>query len=118
MTVSISGISSSDIGSATQAESTQSERSTAATQTDQTAATTKPVEDTVQLSMSARAHLLKRQGESVHQIAVNLGITAKAVSGYLGVTQTQTASPAAAQVAIAKPAAAPTAPKAESSAKS
>jgi hypothetical protein len=114
VTVSISGINTSDIGPATPAAPIQSGNNSAATQTDQKAAASRPAEDTVHLSMSAQAHLLKRQGESVHQIATNLGITAKEVSGYFGVTQAQTASAAPAQVSVAKPPAVETDQKAES----
>ena len=42
--------------------------------------------DTVKLSVAAQARLLKHAGHSVAQIASNLGLSAKVVSEYLGLT--------------------------------
>ena len=57
--------------------------------------------DSVKLSQAAQVHLFKQQGQSLSQIAANLGISAATVDGYLG-------------IAVAKaPAAAPSAPSPE-----
>lgn len=46
-----------------------------------------PANDTVQLSVAARARLFNSEGESVNQIATNLEVTSKVVESYLGKTQ-------------------------------
>jgi DNA-binding CsgD family transcriptional regulator len=56
--------------------------------------------DSVKLSQAAQVHVYKQQGQSPSQIAANLGISAATVDGYLG-------------IAVAKPAAAPSAPSPE-----
>ena len=42
-----------------------------------------PQQDTVKLSPAAQAHALKIQGQSVTQIAANLGVSAATIDGYL-----------------------------------
>jgi hypothetical protein len=44
--------------------------------------------DTVELSETAQATALHQQGESVKEIASNLGVTTQVVNGYLGITTT------------------------------
>jgi hypothetical protein len=39
----------------------------------------------VKLSQAAQVHLFKQQGQSLSQIAANLGISAATVDGYLGI---------------------------------
>ena len=41
--------------------------------------------DSVKLSQAAQVHLYKQQGQSLSQIAANLGISAATVDGYLGI---------------------------------
>jgi hypothetical protein len=41
--------------------------------------------DSVKLSQAAQVHLFKQQGQSLSQIASNLGISAATVDGYLGI---------------------------------
>jgi DNA-binding CsgD family transcriptional regulator len=41
--------------------------------------------DSVKLSQAAQVHLFKQQGQSLSQIAANLGISAATVDGYLGI---------------------------------
>jgi hypothetical protein len=60
--------------------------------------------DSVKLSQAAQVHLFKQQGQTLSQIAANLGISAETVDGYLGI---------AVPTAPAAPAATPTAPSPE-----
>ena len=41
--------------------------------------------DSVKLSQAAQVHMFKQQGQSLSQIAANLGISAATVDGYLGI---------------------------------
>ena len=50
------------------------------------------VQDTVKLSAAAQAHLLKKQGLSVTQIANQLALTTKTVNDYLGITTSSATS--------------------------
>lgn len=72
-----------------------------------------PKGETVELSKTAQARLLKHQGETVAQIALSLGLDAKTVNSYLGsTTAPKQSAPIAPQV---KPAAS-TAPAAKQAA--
>jgi hypothetical protein len=46
-----------------------------------------PTADTVKLSDGAQVRLLKTQGQTVSQIAVNTALTTETVNSYLGITQ-------------------------------
>jgi hypothetical protein len=46
--------------------------------------TVPPKDETVEISKSAQARLLQHQGQTVAQIAINLGLDAKTVDSYLG----------------------------------
>jgi DNA-binding NarL/FixJ family response regulator len=48
--------------------------------------------DTVKVSQAAQVHLFKQQGQSLSQIAANLGISVGTVDGYLGVAVAKIAS--------------------------
>jgi hypothetical protein len=57
----------------------------------------KALGDSVKLSQAAQVHLYKQQGQSLSQIAANLGISAATVDGYLGIAVPKApAAPAAA----------------------
>src|SRR5882757_5717170 len=48
--------------------------------------------DSVKLSQAAQVHLYKQQGQSLSQIAANLGISAATVDGYLGIAVAKTSA--------------------------
>jgi hypothetical protein len=50
-----------------------------------------PTQDTVKLSARAQVRLLKTQGQTVSEIAINTALTAATVNGYLGIAQAQPA---------------------------
>ena len=85
MTLSVSGLASSQPAIAAHSPSDSSEIGT----------TQKPAvasADTVKLSQAAQIHLFKQQGQSLSQIAANLGISLSTVDGYLGVAVSKVAS--------------------------
>jgi len=45
-----------------------------------------PTQDTVKLSDGAQVRLLKTQGQTVSEIAVNTALTTEVVNSYLGIT--------------------------------
>jgi hypothetical protein len=58
----------------------------------------------VKLSQAAQVHLFKQQGQSLFQIAANLGISAATVDGYLGIAVPKAAAaPAAATPSVPSP---------------
>jgi DNA-binding CsgD family transcriptional regulator len=60
--------------------------------------------DSVKLSQAAQVHLFKQQGQSLSQIAANLGISAATVDGYLGIAVPKApAAPAAATPSAPSP---------------
>jgi DNA-binding CsgD family transcriptional regulator len=60
--------------------------------------------DSVKLSQAAQVHLFKQQGQSLSQIAANLGISAATVDGYLGIAVPKApAAPAAGTSSAAPP---------------
>jgi hypothetical protein len=88
MTLSVSGSVSSQPAIAAHSPSDPSSDSDAgATQKPAVAST-----DTVKLSQAAQVHLFKQQGQSLSQIAANLGIALTTVDGYLGVVVPKVAS--------------------------
>ena len=46
-----------------------------------------PTQDTVKLSDGAQVRLLKTQGQTVSEIAINTALTTETVNSYLGITQ-------------------------------
>lgn len=88
MTLSVSGPVSSQPAIAAHSPSDPSADSDAgATQKPAVAST-----DTVKVSQAAQVHLFKQQGQSLSQIAANLGISLSTVDGYLGVAVAKAAS--------------------------
>jgi DNA-binding NarL/FixJ family response regulator len=57
------------------------------TQAPQKTATVQHKADTVALSQTAQVRSLKRNGQSVAQIALSMGLDAKTVNSYLGTAQ-------------------------------
>lgn len=71
---------SSQSGSTAKTTSTQdTQKTTSDTQTQQ---------DQVKISLAAQAQAMKSRGESVKQIAENLGVTTKVIDSYLGIINT------------------------------
>jgi len=62
-----------------------------------------PQQDTVKLSPAAQAHALKIQGQSVNQIAANLGVSVATIDGYLFIPAPK-APAASADISAGKPA--------------
>jgi DNA-binding CsgD family transcriptional regulator len=85
MTISVSGSFSSEPATAAHAPSDPSESGAI----EKTAAASA---DSVKLSQAAQVHLFKQQGQSLSQIAANLGISLSTVDGYLGVAVAKVAS--------------------------
>ena len=110
MTLSVSGQVSSQPAIAAHSPSDPSDSSDAgATQKPSVASA-----DTVKLSQAAQVHLFKQQGQSLSQIAANLGISVGTVDGYLGVAvakaalaPTPTNAPAAPESGSSEPAPVP-----------
>jgi hypothetical protein len=93
MAIGISAVSSTD----SQRLLVERQQEYAQTQKAQKAAET---EDQVKLSAATQARQLKQQGQSVNQIAANLGVTAKVVDEYLGLTDTTQTEMIAAAAAL------------------
>jgi DNA-binding CsgD family transcriptional regulator len=88
MTLSVSGSVSSQPAIAAHSPSDPSSDSDAG-------ATQKPAvasADSVKLSQAAQVHLFKQQGQSLSQIAANLGVSVGTVDGYLGIAVAKVAS--------------------------
>jgi hypothetical protein len=88
MTLSVSGSFSSQPAPAAHSPSDPSSDSDAG-------ATQKPAvasADTVKLSQAAQVHLFKQQGQSLSQIAANLGVSVGTIDGYLGIAVAKVAS--------------------------
>jgi DNA-binding NarL/FixJ family response regulator len=84
MSTSITGITTTSLQETTNnSEKTSSvAKKTQETEQSTAAATT----DKVEISATAQARLLKKQGESVTQIATALGVSSKTVQEYLGIS--------------------------------
>jgi|ERR1700722_951175 hypothetical protein len=88
MATPISGGTSFDFGAAPQAAAAQPKTTnTAAAAEAKQASKTDTKAYTVKLSEDAQVRLLKTQGQSVSQISVITDLSAKAVDGYLEITQ-------------------------------
>src|SRR5271169_5035639 len=75
-----------DFGAAAQAPAPQRETATTPVASVNQPAGVEPVADTVKLSAGAHVRLLRTQGQTVTEIAVNTALSAEAVNGYLGIT--------------------------------
>jgi DNA-binding CsgD family transcriptional regulator len=89
MSISVSGSFSSEPATAAHSPSDPSSDSSDTGATEKTAVASA---DTVKLSQAAQVHLFKQQGQSLSQIAANLGISLSTVDGYLGVAVAKAAS--------------------------
>lgn len=83
----ISGGTAFDFGAAAQATPAQRETATAPVASAKQPAGVEPITDTVKLSPGAQIRLLKTQGQTVAEIAVNTALSAQTVNSYLGITQ-------------------------------
>jgi hypothetical protein len=83
----ISGGTAFDFGAAAQANAAQTPRTTKSVASVKQPAGVEPVADTVKLSPGTQVRLLRTQGQSVAEIAINTSLSAEAVNSYLGITQ-------------------------------
>jgi hypothetical protein len=74
-----------DFGAAAQATAAPSETTTSVAAAKQPAGV-EPVADTVKLSPGAQVRLLKTEGQSIAEIAVNTALSAESVNSYLGIS--------------------------------
>jgi len=95
MVTPISGGTAFDFGAAAQATAAQPQTTPAPAAHTKIPTRIEPAADTVKLSPSAQVRLLKTQGETIPQIAINTALSAEAVDGYLGITQALPATVAA-----------------------
>jgi cation transport ATPase len=91
----IPGGTAFDFGAAAQAVGEQSPTTTTSVALVKQPAGVEPVADTVKLSAGAQVRLLKTQGQTVPQIAVDTALSAQTVDSYLGITQAPPAPVAA-----------------------
>jgi hypothetical protein len=81
MATPIAGGTAFDFGAAAQASAPQPVASV------QRPTKIERAEDTVKLSDGAQVRLLKTQGQTVSEIAINTALSAETVNGYLGIRQ-------------------------------
>jgi hypothetical protein len=86
MVAPISGGTAFDFGAAAQTTTVQPEATTAPAATARQRPKIEPACDTIRLSDRAQVYLLRRQGQTVAQIAISTARTAQAVNSYLGIT--------------------------------
>jgi len=84
----IPGGTAFDFGAAAQASASQRETATTPVAAAKQPAGVEPVADTVKLSPGAHVRLLKTQGQTVAEIAINTALSAETVNSYLGVAPT------------------------------
>jgi hypothetical protein len=89
MATSITGGTAFDFGAAAQVTPQQP------TTPVQRPTNVQPAADTVKLSEGAQVRLLKTQGQTISEIAINTALSSDAVNSYLGITPTPTAPAAA-----------------------
>ena len=87
MVVPISGGTAFDFGAAAQATASPLQTATAPAATLKQPTKNEPAVDEVRLSDSAQVHLLRTQGQTVAEIAVNTALSTQTVNGYLEITQ-------------------------------
>jgi len=86
MVTPISGGTAFDFGAAAQATAAQPQ-TTPTPEAPKQPTRVEPIVDTVKLSPSAQVRLLKTQGQTVPEIAINTALSTQTVNGYLGITQ-------------------------------
>ncbi len=82
----ISGGTAFDFGAAAQTTPAQRETATAPAASAKRPTGVAPITDTVKLSPGARVRLLRTQGQTIAEIAVNTALSAQTVNSYLGIT--------------------------------
>jgi hypothetical protein len=87
MVAPISGGTAFDFGAAAQATASPVQTATAPAATVKQPIKNEPAADEVRLSDSAQVHLLRTQGQTVAEIAINTALSTQTVNSYLGITQ-------------------------------
>jgi hypothetical protein len=87
MVAPISGGTAFDFGAAAQATAAQPQATPTPAAPAKQPFKIQPTADTVKLSPSAQVRLLKTQGQTVLEIAINTALSTQTVNGYLGITQ-------------------------------
>jgi len=85
MVTPISRATAFDFGAAAQATASQPETAPRVASARQPARVA-PIADTIRLSPGAHVRLLKTQGQTVSEIAVNTALSAQTVNSYLGIS--------------------------------
>jgi hypothetical protein len=75
-----------DFGAAAQAPASQRETATTPVASVKQPAGVEPVADTVKLSPGAHVRLLRTQGQTVAEIAINTALSIETINSYLGIT--------------------------------
>lgn len=75
-----------DFGAAAQVTGPQAPTTTTSVASVKQPAGVEPVADTVKLSPTAQVRLLRTQGQSVSEIAINTALSMEQVNSYLGIT--------------------------------
>ena len=81
----ISGGTAFDFGAAAQVPAAQTQTTTSVASVKQPAGV-EPVADTVKLSPVAQVRLLRTQGQTVSEIAINTALSPETVNSYLGIS--------------------------------
>jgi hypothetical protein len=87
MVTPISGGTAFDFGAAAQAAAAQPQTTPTPAEPAKQPIRIDPIADTVKLSPSAQVRLLKTQGQTVPEIAINTALSAQTVDSYLGIPQ-------------------------------
>jgi hypothetical protein len=95
MVTPIPGGTAFDFGAAAQATAARPEETTAPATAVKPAAKVDPIADTVKLSAGAQVRLLRTQGQTVPEIAINTALSTQTVNSYLGITPSPPATVAA-----------------------
>jgi hypothetical protein len=92
----IPGGTAFDFGAAAQIPATQTQTTTSVASVKQPAGV-EPVADTVKLSPVAQVRLLKTQGQTIAEIALNTALSPQQVTSYLGISPEAPSVPASKQ---------------------
>jgi hypothetical protein len=85
MATPISGGTAFDFGAAAQATAAPPQTTTTATASVKQPTKIEPTGDTVRISPGAQVRLLRTQGQTVTEIAINTALSAEVVNNYLGI---------------------------------
>jgi hypothetical protein len=85
MATPISGGTPFDFGAAAQATAAQPQTTTTPTASVRQPTKIEPTGDTVRISPGAQVRLLRTQGQTVTEIAINTALSAEVVNNYLGI---------------------------------